>query len=445
MMKKLLTSSCVLIAGAVLGQARLVINNNAYVVFDPNTPAAQSTYLVVDNPNANAITVAGTGANIVSERERNFIRWSIGTSTGAYSIPFTNPGNVKMPLTYTVLAAGSAGGSVLFSTYNYDGTDAAVPLANRWNNALYQPSDVTHMNNWDTGNNLTPGATNESGHVVDRFWIIDTEASGFAYVNKPDASIVFQYDAAEITAGNTIGVGNQLIAQRFNSGTNKWGDYLPTCVWNTAPYSVAVPAAGVIADADFFRSWTLSDIGNPLPVELVDFKGACEDGQVLLNWTTASERDNDYFVVEKSLNNIEWMMIGQVDGVGNSVSTTNYSYVDPNPTTMAYYRLIQTDLDRTTTISKVIAAGCGMGTGIEIVNAFDAGDVMVVTVSSSLDDVYDLTLLDAQGKVMTTQPRAAIANGITQLVVPTESIATGIYVVQLENSGNRMSRRVHLQ
>ena len=78
-------------------------------------------------------------------------------------------------------------------------------------------------------------------------------------------------------------------------------------------------------------------------------------------------------------------------------------------------------------------------------NAFDAGDALVVTVSRFSDDVYDLTRLDAQGKVMTTQPRAAIANGITQLVVPTESIATGIYVVQLENSGNRMSRRVHLQ
>ncbi len=445
MTKKLLTLSCVLVAGAVLGQARLVINNNAYVVFDPNTPAIQPTYLVVDNPNTNAITVAGTGANIVSERERNFIRWSIGTGTGTYSIPFTNPGNVKIPLSYTVLGAGSAGGSVLFSTYNYDGTDAAVAPANRWNNALYQPSDVTHMNNWDTGTNLTPGATNESGHVVDRFWVIDTQASGFAYANKPDASMVFRYDAAEITAGNTIAAANPLMAQRFNFGTNKWGDYLPTCVWSNAPYSVAVPAAGVIADADFFRSWTLSDIDNPLPVELVNFSGVCKDGRVQLNWTTATEHNNDYFLVEKSLDNIAWATIGQVDGVGNSMAATTYSFEDPEPTTMAYYRLAQTDMDRTATLSQVVAAGCGMGTGTEIVNAFDAGEVLVVTVSSTLDNSYDLTLVDAQGKVMAVQPRVAIANGITQVVVPTGTIATGIYVVQLQNNGDRMSRRVHLQ
>jgi len=445
MMKKLLSLSSVLVAGFAMGQARMVINNNAYVVFDPNTPAAQSTFLVVDNPNTNAITVTGTGANIVSERERNLIRWSVGTGTGVYSIPFTNPSNVKMPLSYTVLAAGSAGGSVLFSTYNYDGTDAVVTVADRWNNSLYQPTDVTHMNNYVTGTNVTPGATNESGHVIDRFWIIDTQAPGFAYVDKPDASLLFRYDAAEITGGNSINASNQLIAQRFNSGTNQWGDFIPTCVWNNAPYSVAVPAAGAITDGDFFRSWTLSDIGNPLPVELVDFTGSSEGGQVMLRWSTASELNNDHFTVEKSFNNVEWLAIGEVDAVGSSFSTSNYTFVDPTPTTMAYYRLVQTDLDRSTTTSKVIAAGCGVGAGTEIVNAYDGGDVMVLTVSSTLDDVYDLTLLDAQGKVMASQAGTAIVNGITQVTVPTESIATGIYVVQLENAGNRMSRRVHLQ
>lgn len=52
--------------------------------------------------------------------------------------------------------------------------------------------------------------------------------------------------------------------------------------------------------------------------------------------------------------------------------------------------------------------------------------------------------MDSQGKVMTTRASQAINTGSTTLQVDKRGIATGIYMVQLFNSTNMMSRRVHL-
>ena len=436
MMKTLLALPFALIASTMFGQARLVINDDAYLVFDPSTPAGQETWLVLDNPNTNALTTAGTGGNIRSEREENYIRWAIGASTGSYVIPYNSPNNVDMELTYVKASAGAGAGSMVFSTYNHKG------IAPIWDNTGYMPSDVTHMADDATG------ALNNSDWVVDRFWIIDPVAAGYAYTTKPDASMVIRYDAADVTVQSINGT-SQLNAQRFNNTVNKWGDFKPSSAWANlggARRSVTVPnGAGVIPGTEFYRSWTLSEINNPLPIELTDLRAECQGDKVELTWSTASEAGNDYFSVEKSSNNSDWSKIGEVDGAGSSQSTTVYSFTDPQPTGLAYYRLVQTDFDRSTTTSDVIAAGCGVTGGIEIVSAWDAGEVLTVVVSSSDEAIYDVTLMDAQGKIMATSPREAIAEGITQLTIPTNTIATGIYMLQLQNESNAMARRVLLQ
>ena len=198
------------------------------------------------------------------------------------------------------------------------------------------------------------------------------------------------------------------------------------------------------APADFYRSWTLSNRLLPLPITLVAWEGQCEGKQVVLKWTTASEQDNHYFTIEKSRDASEWSAIGTVPGAGNSSSMINYSFIDDGAQGLGYYRLRQTDINGTTTVSNTIAAGCGTDNGTAIVNAWDDGTYLNLVVSSTLDAVYDLTLMDAQGKVMTTRASQVINTGSTTLRVDKRDIATGIYMVQLYNSTNVMSRRVHL-
>ena len=57
--------------------------------------------------------------NIRSEGELNRVRWRIGATNNTYVVPFTTASGVKMPLTYQKTSAGSAAGSVVFSTFSH--------------------------------------------------------------------------------------------------------------------------------------------------------------------------------------------------------------------------------------------------------------------------------------------------------------------------------------
>ena len=432
MKRTLLVPACFALTLASFGQARLVLNNNVWMVID------NQAWVVVENPGANAITelpTSATGGNILSENEFDRLRWQISNTTGTYVVPFTTPPPTatKMPLTYQVTVAGTAGGSAVFSTYNYFGS------APSWDNTVYMPSDVTHMNYYSSG------LPNNSGNVVDRFWEVDTKAAGYSYATSPTAILTFVYDVADITAGNTINGTSNLDAQRFNNTSNMWGDVLfPASAWSNIGGVRRQVVTPVITPAQFFRSWTLSDENNPLPIELIDFRGNCEGNRVVISWTTASEQNNDYFTVEKSHNGVDWQAIGTIEGAGSSSEMLNYSFVDETPTGLAYYRLAQTDFDGSMEYSNMVAAGCDGNGGLDIVSVFDDGNDVNIIVSSSFDVIHDVTLMDVHGMVLGVMERQAVETGIAHLRLSKGTIATGIYVVRLSNNDQVLSRKVVL-
>lgn len=86
-----------------------------------------------------------------------------------------------------------------------------------------------------------------------------------------------------------------------------------------------------------------------LPVELLSFNGVAKEGYNHITWSTASERDNDYFRVEKSTDGILWFPLADVKGAGNSVETLDYEIKDNDVAegVIQYYRLKQFDFDGT--------------------------------------------------------------------------------------------------
>jgi hypothetical protein len=94
----------------------------------------------------------------------------------------------------------------------------------------------------------------------------------------------------------------------------------------------------------------------PLPIELIKFSGKEDDGQVLLNWTTASELNSDFISIERSKNNEDFAEIGRVAAQGTSFNTTDYDFLDFSPNNGTnYYRLKETSLDGKETLHPVIA------------------------------------------------------------------------------------------
>ncbi|OYU97357.1 MAG: hypothetical protein CFE21_03435 [Bacteroidetes bacterium B1(2017)] len=95
-----------------------------------------------------------------------------------------------------------------------------------------------------------------------------------------------------------------------------------------------------------------------LPVKLVSFNASCNKQSIVFNWTTASEKNNRYFMLETSSDKNNWISLAKINGAGTSNSVNKYSYVYANaPVVDSYYRLKQTDIDGACSYSEVIVVG----------------------------------------------------------------------------------------
>jgi hypothetical protein len=94
----------------------------------------------------------------------------------------------------------------------------------------------------------------------------------------------------------------------------------------------------------------------PTPVTLLNLIAVKNGSEVDIDWETATEVNNDYFVVEKSRNGVDFTAVGIVDGAGNSQSALNYQATDHSPYNgISYYRLKQVDYDGTISYSEIKA------------------------------------------------------------------------------------------
>ena len=91
-------------------------------------------------------------------------------------------------------------------------------------------------------------------------------------------------------------------------------------------------------------------------MELLSFSARAQGHDVMLEWTTATELNNDRFDVQRSVDGFDWTTVGSLPGAGTSQLTHAYALLDTSPPTGTdYYRLAQVDLDGGIHYSKIEA------------------------------------------------------------------------------------------
>lgn len=358
--------------------------------------------LVIDNSNANAIT--RNAGHVISETENSNVVWKVGLATGTYIIPFGFGSSDYLPLIFTK-SSGTGTGIFTFATYKT--TD--------WQNSLNLPTGVPNVNN-------TAGSDN-SANVIDRFWKM--EATG--YTVKPDlTNLIFTYrDLEHNLASNSIVEAN-LIPQRYNSMLTDWGDFLPTATINTTTNEVSIAS---LSNTQLFTWWTLTNNASPLPVELIYFNAALNNTRTVdLTWVTASEINNDYFIVQRSNDGFTWEEIGVVDGNGTSTSQHNYSAVDVNPFQgISYYRLLQVDFDGTGAYSTIRTVELNQGVNL-LVTPNPFGEQCVIHLGTA-SNINTLEVINAMGQLVQTIAVEALDETI---LLDFTNMASGMYYLKAD-------------
>ena len=126
-------------------------------------------------------------------------------------------------------------------------------------------------------------------------------------------------------------------------------DYTLLVSSNCINAGLNVASGGMSDDLNSFTRINLPDVGafeysTVLPVELISFKGKSFDGYNELYWITASENNNDYFILQKSNDGINFYEIFRINGAVDSKIEINYNFTDYNiETKVNYYILKQVD------------------------------------------------------------------------------------------------------
>ena len=136
-----------------------------------------------------------------------------------------------------------------------------------------------------------------------------------------------------------------------------------TCVSTTILNSITnlsniIGTAGANASGipDHHIDITGSGSGSVLPIELQSFEGIYKDNAVRLTWVTATEIENDKFIIEKSVDGSFFEPIGEIEGAGNSIELLRYTFEDEFPDSeVNYYRLKSVDFDGSSEYSEIIS------------------------------------------------------------------------------------------
>ncbi|HPI07650.1 MAG TPA: hypothetical protein PLM41_14775 [Saprospiraceae bacterium] len=166
-----------------------------------------------------------------------------------------------------------------------------------------------------------------------------------------------------------------------------------------------------------------------LPVELLHFSGLEQsNGNVLLNWSTASEYQNKGFSIEKSSNGTSFIPVGFVAGNGNSQEEHAYAFEDKNFHSDAYYRLNQQDLDGTSSISSIIfVKKATPETGINFANPVSGHTLLINDVEPSAK--LEIAFYDITGRQVAVFQNPDISAG--QLRLDISRLPAGSYVFHM--------------
>jgi hypothetical protein len=201
-------------------------------------------------------------------------------------------------------------------------------------------------------------------------------------------------------------------------------------------------AAGTVvssAAVTGFGPFTLasSTLTNPLPVELIAFSAYCEQEEVILRWSTASEFNNDYFTVENSLDALDWQTAATLDGNGTTSNLTNYLWVDPsNPGRDMYYRLSQTDYNGVTTIhDPVYLKNCSELEGKLSIYPNPAKSIVNILTEEKISQIR---VLDPAGKII------AIPIDYEYKQLNFSELSNGVYFIEVRTQKEIFNQKVVL-
>jgi hypothetical protein len=195
------------------------------------------------------------------------------------------------------------------------------------------------------------------------------------------------------------------------------------------------------SDVSSILTLNVINCGAPLSTDIISFSGKMGNNTSQLKWTTSKEEEPVHFVVERSSDGRTYQSAGTVAGSSGNSELNYYSWSEPYSFDRpVFYRikLMAANRQKLSRTIKLSSAEDGVGFG-NIPNPFTQN--LVAEVTSDKARIIYLHLIDNSGKTIIRQ-QFAVTDGTTTLHLPTESLAAGLYTLQLLSGDKVINKRV---
>jgi hypothetical protein len=417
----------------VLAQARLVFSSHTAYINTSGGSAATPIYLVIGNP-ANTGITGGSAANgwIISEGQYNCVEWLNTTTSTTYRIPFGYSNSDYLPFTFARDNTAGASNLIASTYYNSNAnmsTGIGVPAAT-------DGGSVPAVSNLEMAFNSSASTWGGYVNVIDRFWCVQATSPAF---------LSFSYRGS-VANENANSITSNLLIQHWNGTCWDAGNSSCICSTTTACYT-PTGTPGSVGGSDYtvtgsticneFSPYILTSSTNPLPIELLSFNAKCNNDVVTINWSTASETNNEYFTIERSNDGVTWVTLTTLPGAGNSNTTLYYSYTDNNPLPgTSYYRLKQTDFSGQSVTFDPVTVSCSdansENTGITLIYPNPAVNEVFVKINCLENSNGQLIVYNTIGQKIIEQ-QLTLLNGENVYTIDISGFAEGIYPITFNN------------
>ncbi|MCK6605831.1 MAG: T9SS type A sorting domain-containing protein [Ignavibacteriaceae bacterium] len=177
---------------------------------------------------------------------------------------------------------------------------------------------------------------------------------------------------------------------------------------------------------------------NIIPVEFSSFSAAATGNNVVLNWTTATEKNNSGFEILRKSESGDYKVIGFVNGNGTSTSPNNYSYIDNTVQTGKYsYRLRQIDYDGSSAFSSVVEVDINAPSQFNLSQNYPNPFNPATTINFSLavDSKVSVKVFNSLGEEVSILTEGNFQAGTHNLNFNASNLTSGVYVYTIEASG----------
>lgn len=281
---------------------------------------------------------------------------------------------------------------------------------------------------------IQANTTHGLNEAIDRWWDFDMSPT-------MSADITLRYNGTENTLPAPANTGALGIA---SWNTTAWNLPSGTGIGTTSGIGVTSGYGLTGLNHVLITSQTIV-----LPVELLEFsvKKSGPD-QVSITWSTASEKNNDYFTVERSHDGVNFQPLIEVPGSGNSNQQRYYSAIDNDPFPgLSYYRLSQTDYDGSSSHSEIRfiqfqSSAASQPVSVDKIgpNPFENNVDLVVTLKNP--GAIELTVHDMTGKIVWNQKESGYAGSNSIHLENIGFLSRGTYFLEIESNHEIISQKI---